>query len=164
MTNYELEQALACKQMEVEDLRQQLTEQAEAIDLQLHINRRVQELEAEKEAFYMDYRTQCDKDTKTLEERIVILSMQLAEKETQRRHLMATYQRQGDSAQEVISQLRQQISQCNIVSKENESLSFTNLCALLPEDTCWGDTLTPSLAREILMAYRSERHKDEQRD
>lgn len=45
MNSYELEQALACKQMEVEDLRRQLAEQAEAIDLQLHTNRRIAELE-----------------------------------------------------------------------------------------------------------------------
>lgn len=31
MNNYELEQALACKQMQVEDLRQQLAEQSETI-------------------------------------------------------------------------------------------------------------------------------------
>lgn len=128
--------------------------------LLLAMARRIQELEAEKEAFYMDYRTQCDKDTKMLEERIVILSRQLAEKETQRQHLMAAHQRQGDSAQEEITLLRQQISQCGIVPKDNQWLTFLELCALLPEDVCWGAMLTPALARQLLMAYRSRLHKD----
>lgn len=117
--------------------------------LVLAMARRIQELEAEKEAFYMDYRTQCDKDTKILEERIAILSRQLVEKETQR-HIL--WQHVNDK-----------IKQCDTIPKENESLNFLNLCALLPESVCWGDTLTPSLVREILMAYRSERYKDEQR-
>lgn len=37
------------------------------------------------------------------------------------------------------------------------NISFMDLCALLPEDTCWGDSLMPSLLREILIAFVSKR-------
>lgn len=48
------------------------------------------------------------------------LRQQLAEKETQRQNLMTAYQRQGDSAQVVITELRQQLAQSQADLAETE--------------------------------------------
>ena len=48
------------------------------------------------------------------------LRQQLAEKETQRQNLMTAYQRQGDSAQVVITELRQQLAQLQADLAETE--------------------------------------------
>ncbi len=53
--------------------------------------------------------------------------------------------------------VQQEIGQETIEQQIN-NISFMDLCALLPEDTCWGDSLMPSLLREILITFVSKRN------
>lgn len=133
-----LRQQLANNNVELHDRISQLEAENKLL---LTMARHIQELEAEQKAFYMDYRTKCDKDMKALEERI------------------ATLTRQRDSALRLQKFFEDGISV--LTKEEKESFSLLNLCALLPEGVCWGDTLTPHLVREILGAYSRERYKND---
>lgn len=55
-----------------------------------------------------------------------------------------------------IQQALEEIRLQGIVQEIN-SMSFIELCTLLPEDVCWGDSLMPSLLREILIAFVSKK-------